>query len=126
MRDVNAVDIDIPAILVRINRRFRSGITNEELYDATRGHWKVGRRRNGAQYAFAVYRGIVCEVYEIEGWLPAGSTLPLDDPQAAHNRGRWEFIGRVADKEVRQKYLGRSVAHYFTPGSRNPVQYEKC
>ena len=37
--------------------------------------------------------------------------------------GRWEFTGRVAPEEVRSRYVGRSVAHYFRPGNVNPVMY---
>lgn len=41
-------------------------MTKRELYEATRVVWKIGERRNNAQYAMAVYQGIVREVYKIE------------------------------------------------------------
>ena len=46
-----------------------------ELYDATRGIWKVGEERVKAKYAFAVFEGVIREVYEISQWLHAGSTF---------------------------------------------------
>lgn len=38
-----AVQIEEPAILIRISRLWDPGLSDDELYDATRGHWKVGR-----------------------------------------------------------------------------------
>ena len=96
----------------------------EELYEATRGVWKIGDRRDDARYAFAVAGGIVREVYRISQWHPAGSTpyitRPASDVQVL---GRWEFTGVVAPGAVRDKYLGRSVAHYFAQGNVNPITY---
>jgi hypothetical protein len=36
---------------------YRFGMTPMELYDVTRGRWKVGKKRYKAQYAFSVYDG---------------------------------------------------------------------
>jgi hypothetical protein len=60
------------AILIRINQLYRSNMNSQELYEATRGVWKVGLRRYKAKYAMAVYQGIVREVYRIDRWVPAG------------------------------------------------------
>jgi serine/threonine protein kinase len=69
-----AVRITEPALLIRINRLYREGMSAEALYDSTRGVWRVGTRREGAKYAMAVYGGVVREVYEIDRWHPAGTT----------------------------------------------------
>lgn len=53
------VKITEPALLIRINRLFRYGMSPVELYDATRGIWKIGPNREKARYAFAVYDGII-------------------------------------------------------------------
>jgi uncharacterized protein len=54
-----------PAVSIRINRQYRPTMTPAELYDATRSSWKVGNRRTKAKYAFAVFEGIVRQLYEI-------------------------------------------------------------
>ena len=74
------VKIRQPAILVRINQLYRYGMPDNELYDATRGVWRVNPER-GAKYAFAVFDGIVREVYEIRQWFPAGTTYSSRDPR---------------------------------------------
>ena len=71
----------------------------------------------------AVYRGVVREVYAVERWYPAGATFKDTRMRVS---GRWEFTGHVAEDRVRDKYLGRSVAHYFKQGQQNPVVYVNC
>src|SRR2546423_2694271 len=68
------VDVVDPAILIRINRLYRHGMSEDELYEATRGVWKLGPRRERARYAMAVFEGVVREVYVVDRWHPAGST----------------------------------------------------
>lgn len=118
------VEVTEPTLLIRISRQYREGMSEQELYEATRGVWKIGERRNGVQLAFAVFEGVVREVYEVEAWHPAGttpySTRPVEDVKVP---GRWEFTGRRASEDLRERYVGRSVASYLTPGSQNPVTY---
>jgi hypothetical protein len=109
------------AMLITINRLYRSDMSPEELYEATRGIWVIGLRRERAEYAMAVYQGIVREVYKIEKWHPAG-TLPYRFRDAIaedfKGSGRWEFEGHVAS-DVRDEYVGTSVG----PGGQNPIRY---
>ncbi len=115
-----------PAILIRINRLFHYGITPTELYDATRGVWIIGPNRALATYAFAVYHGIVREVYAISHWLPAGSTFSTRNPRGTKATGRWEFVGTVAPELIRKKYVDRAVDKYFAQHSQNPIKYVNC
>lgn len=127
--DAKEVRVAEPALLININRAFRYGMSPMELYDATRSAWKLaGLRRKLVRYAMSVYRGIVREVYEVSGWVPGGMTIRNDDLMGRRPRrkGRWEFVGVVAPDELRKKYIGRSVAGYFTKGSQNPVKYVNC
>src|SRR5437763_5435390 len=107
-----------PVILIRISKLFRADMTADELYDGTRSCWKVGKRREGAEYAIALHRGVVKEVYEIEKWHRGGATQCKSNIHKNPSyEGRWEFTGRIADHPVRSKYCGRSVAHEFPRGS---------
>jgi len=108
-----------PAILITINQLYRSGMSPQELYEATRGFWVVGPRREKAELALAVYQGVVREVYRIRAWHPA-ATLEYSTRDAEDNRGsgRWEFEGDIA-QDVREEYVGRSVGK----GGQNPIRY---
>jgi len=48
------VEITHRVLLIRVNRLYRYDMGDQELYEATRGVWRVGTRREQAEYAFAV------------------------------------------------------------------------
>ena len=77
-----------------------------------------------ARYAFAVYRGIIKEVYEIGEWLLAGSTkYRRRQFTPAHLKNRYEFVGKVAPDEIRDKYIGKRMPE---PHGQNPIRYYNC
>lgn len=121
------VSIEEPTLLFRLNRVYRRNMTALELYEATRGIWRLGGRREGARLAMAVFEGVVREVYSIDRWLPALSvpyeTRTLTPEQAD---GRWEFVGRVAPEDIRTRYVNGSVKAYLTANSQNPCTYVDC
>ena len=116
-----------PSLLIRINRLYRHTMSAAELYEATRGIWKVGVRRNSAHYAMAVFEGVVREVYRIKRWHPAGTlTYRTGIHQRLDVKGRWEFSGTRAEPEVRDLYRDRWVGSYLARGAQNPVTYVSC
>jgi hypothetical protein len=110
-----------PSILIRINKLYRFGMTPIELYDVTRGRWRTGETRHKVKFAFSVYDGVVKEVYEILHWFPSGATMSTrkDAPPPE----RWEFVGNIAESSIRDKYLNKSVSHYFHKAAQNPISY---
>lgn len=128
---MQTTEIEEKAILIRINKTFQKSMDRQALYDYTRGRWKVNTdRAKNAEYAIAVFKGIVQEVYEIEDWHKAGTTDSSrkinDKPELNSTKsliGRYEFTGKLAPKEIRKKYIHRSVKHYFVRGNSNPINY---
>ncbi len=118
-------DIKDNCILIRINKLYRVGMPPLDLYEATRGVWKVAApNREMARYALAVYKGVVQEVYCIHAWFPAGDTFYGTreiDREAAE--GDWEFVGNIAEDRIRKRYLYRSFAALFPNGAINPIRY---
>ena len=116
-----------PVILVRINQLYDPSMDGRELYDHVRGVWVVGERRNAAEFALGVYRGEILEAYSIDDWHPAGTTeyasRIIDRNKYAN---RWEFTGKIAPEEIRERYVGKSAAHCFVQGEANPVKYINC
>ena len=123
--DKQEVNIEEPSILIRINQFFRYSMTPTELYDFTRAQWKVKLdRAEKARFAFAVYDGIIQEVYQILQWHPAGSTF--NSRQSTPIEGRYEFVGNIAPEAIRKRYRYKSVRHYFKKGNANPIFYLNC
>lgn len=130
----DGLKIDEPVIAITLNQQYRHIRNAEDLYNCTRGLWRVSKHHaERARYAFAVYQGVIKEVYEIDRWLPATPeskefwrtrlTAQGKDPHAVINEGRYEFVGRIAASDVRDRYIGRRL-----PGRRaqNPIRYFNC
>ena len=125
------LQIDEPTLLIRINKTYESKMSSESLYDYTRGRWKVNPiRAKNVKFAFSIFDGIVQEVYEVHNWYEAGTTessrKPTDKPELNSTKstvGRFEFEGKVASDEIRNKYLDKSVRHLFAKGNANPIKY---
>lgn len=112
------VSVTEPAMFIRINGLFREDMSPEELYNATRSSWRVSpSRANKVQYALSVYQGIVREVYRVDGWFPVTS----GEKEILQNRH--EFVGSIAENNIRDKYLHESVKHYFKNGAQAPCIY---
>lgn len=107
-------------ILITINKLYRSDMSPEELYEVTRGIWRVGETsRNKVEFAMAVYQGIVLEVYRVEQWHPAGTLRSkTSDISEFKATSRWEFSGSVA-KDIRDQYVDFSVGK----AGQNPIRY---
>lgn len=120
--------INDPSILIKVTFGFRPDMTIPQMYDATRGCWKTGTKRSKAKYAMCVYGNVIREVFEISAWLPAGATMKARhlDGRPKPEKGRWEFVGRVADEKVRKRYRGKSVEAWYGWGAQNPIRYVSC
>lgn len=117
MYDAKKLNTTLPVMLININSLFERDMSDDALYEAVRKWWVVGKRREKAEYAIAVYRGLTREVYKIKN----GSWKPLDD-----NQKRWSFEREPIDDELRNELRLKDVKQYFGQGSANPIKYINC
>ena len=91
------------AVFLNISQKFRAGMSADNLYETTRGTWKV-ESRESLQYAMAVAGGEVKEVYEIDPgeWESVGDR-------------RWRFSGALANEKIRSQCIGRRVKRMYGP-----------
>lgn len=112
------------SILIRINRLYKESLSELQIFEATRGVWKIGEKRKLVKLAFAVFQGEIKEIYEIKAWHPAGTlkyeTRNKEDVQI---KERWEFDGSLADEQIRKNFIGKSVKSLFKKGMANPITY---
>jgi hypothetical protein len=97
---------------ILINRDYKSTFGDLEIFEYTRGIWTKGMKTiaGDSKYAYATFKGVVKEVYEIHSWVPAGSQeyfTRVLDPKKVNER--WEFVGRKAPEEVRKRYVGKLI-----------------
>lgn len=113
-------------ILIRINNLYRNDMTPLELYEATRGYWRINpEQASKADYVFSVYDGMVVEVYQPMQWFHGLSTFSTRQELVSEERckPRYEFVGKIADADIRDLYVGKSVAGLFSNGEQNPIKY---
>ncbi len=119
-----------PVMLITINQLYHNGMTAQELYEATRGVWANHsfERLAGVGLVFAVFEGIVREVYQPEVWRPAGTEGYETRPALTSEdiKGRVEFVGKLAPESVRKRYIDTSVREYLGKGNQNPCRYVNC
>lgn len=123
--DLTKRDFIDNSILITINKTYRNDMTPMELYEYTRGYWEVNiDNAKKMKYAFACFQGIVMEVYEIVEWYPSFTTLTLrNETKSEKTIKRYEFIGRLAEEKVREKYKGKSVASLIKKGNQHSINY---
>ena len=117
-------DIKENLAVIKLTKSYRSDLARDELYDLTRGAWVCKlERAMKADYVLSVHDSIVMEVYKADDWVPAkeldrSPELRKGDLQETRRIG---FNGKIADDEVRDRYLGKSVKKLFKPGNAHPI-----
>lgn len=93
-----------------LNSTYQSGMTPLTLFECTRGIWRNPPTEKKFKFAYATYEGIVKEVYEIKGWLPAGTQAYFTrDFTNRDCSDRLEFYGSIANEFVRKEYVGHLI-----------------
>ncbi|MBQ6007186.1 MAG: hypothetical protein IJL17_01505 [Kiritimatiellae bacterium] len=114
-RPIHETEFDVPTAIIKINRKYRENMNDDEVRKAVGGWWRL--RIDVAQkvkLVLAVANGYVKGVYSVEKWIPAS---------APEEVGRIGFIGHPADEVTRKKFMGRSSKALFGRGAANPVRY---
>ena len=117
-------DITDNVIMIKINQLYHYGMTDFEIYEATRAYWHVNlEQASKVEYAFSIYDGMVLEVYKIAQWFPAGSCFNSRMEDIDKLNKRYEFVGTIAFEDIRKKYVGKMVSDLFLKGNQNPIKY---
>lgn len=113
------VSIEVPCLLITVNRLFARNVDDARLYEITRGDWVVGNRREKARFALGVFRGLVRAAYRIERWESVTATGP-----GQRKSRRWRFSGSIANDL--HHLIGGDVTAYLGKASQNPIRYVHC
>jgi len=84
--------LTIPPSLFTSTSYSGMGMSEIDLYDATRGVWRLNPKIAADRLAMAVFDGVIQEVYDVKQWLPAGSTYSTRG--RLRSRDRWSSLAR--------------------------------
>jgi len=130
----NAKDVTIKHKVIMIIRNpWNPDLPEYEHYDRTRSAWRLGNKKDQAEYAFLVHQGIVKRIYSIAAWYPDGTTFHSRNNPDPNNhfyvkdysiRDRFEFVGRMLDQEdkISKLYIGKSIKKYIR-ATGSPCHY---
>lgn len=123
-------EIDINTVLLKISRMYHYGMTEFQIYEATRCCWIMNTEKaNKVDYAMSVCDGMIVEVFKIAAWLPCHTTLQgtretiyeKEIYEKDERLNKLEFVGNLAEDSIRDKYKGRMVDDWLK--FENPVYY---
>ena len=101
-----------------LERTFKHTFGDLEILEHTRGIWSR-KQDSDVKFAYATFRGIVKEVYEIYTWVPAGTQQYFTRKLNKRNiKDRHEFVGKKAEESIRDRYVGKLIEKdrsYGTP-----------
>ena len=126
--------IEVPAILIKIERQWLPNLTPDQLYERTRRYWTCQPEKKPIppQVVICVARGVIREVYDIHGWeeypdMERADRDPTRIPQkAGKTKSRRGFLGEITkDAKLRSSLIGKSVRH-IPFGSGLPFAYVNC
>lgn len=99
-----ATPTDRPAVVMRIGKRWNPEMDVDDGYDAARGWWVIGPKRDRCEYAIAVAHGVVCDVYRIRRLIDCdpsvdpnlrmGAKVTLVSSEVAHTT--WRLVRQLA------------------------------
>jgi len=107
------IEIIDPVMLININKLYKRNMTESELYEATRQSWVCWPQRENVKYVLVHYKGIIREVYEVDGWYIVRGN-------------RWAFDSTVAAENIRERYINWLVKYLFPKWAANPIRYINC
>jgi len=126
-------NITVAAILIKIEREWRPGLSADQLYERTRRYWRCRpmARKPPPTHAMAIARGIIREVYRVDRWV-SYSDWPSDRDlsRSAADNEIWSGGARVGFEGTICPHLstlrGNSVRHLVTGSAQNPITYVNC
>ena len=128
-------DIKHNILVIKINKLYRKGMSQAELYDSVRGFWNASLKSIKArkvEYVFGVYNGLVVAVYKPDEWhygyemidTPQRELLKQEDYERL--KKRVYFICKDYDilDEDGRFYLNKSIANLkVNQSAQNPITY---
>lgn len=107
-------------VMFVISKSYKAGVSEADLYDMTRGNWRIGEKsRNAARIALGISDGIIRSAYVVDYW---GNSTERYAPDVAKGfEGRSYFSGKRSNES--DKWIGLSVRHLApAQGAANPVR----
>ena len=128
-------DIKHNVLVIKINKLYRRGMSDAELYDTVRGYWAASLKSieaRGVKYVFGVYNGLIVAVYKPDAWYygseldnaPQRGILKPEDYERLKNRVYFTCKDYNALDDEGRFYLHKSIVNLkVNQSAQNPITY---
>ena len=128
-------DIKHSILVIKINKLYRRGMSESELYDVVRGFWAASLKSietRKVKYVFGVYNGLIVAVYKPDEWhygyemidIPQRDILKPEDYEKLNNRIYFICKNYNDLDEEGQFYRNKSIANLkVNQSAQNPITY---
>ena len=117
--------IDNDCMIININKQYSRGMGRDAIYYATKEKWKIGKEMlRKIKYVLSEYRGLIIEVFKVDEWYETKREYRPGAQRAGQTYIGYGFNGHIAEDDVRNKYINKSIAHKKVKGRSNPISYK--
>ena len=128
-------DIKHSILVIKINKLYRRGMSEAELYDSVRGFWAASLRSiksRNVKYVFGVYNGLILGVYKPDAWhygyemldAPQRDILDLEGFERLKNRVYFVCNDYRNLDDEGKFYLHKSIVKLkVNQSAQNPISY---
>ena len=128
-------DIKHSILVIKINKLYRRGMSEAELYDAVRGYWAASLKSietRKVKYVFGVYNGLIVAVYKPDAWYygseldkaPQRGILKPEDYERLKSRVYFTCNDFTALDDEGKFYLNKSIVNLkVNQSAQNPITY---
>jgi hypothetical protein len=116
-------------IIININRNYKRGIDDKNIYNATKACWSINKNRlvdkngnNLIKYVLSEYRGLIVEVFEVYKWYEAERGFGPTAKKHGKTKMGMCFEGKVASEDIRKMYINKSITK--KKGEANIIKYK--
>jgi len=128
-------DIKHSILVIKINKLYRRGMSEAEIYDTVRGCWSASLKSietRNVKYVFGVYNGLIVAVYKPDEWhyvyemidIPRKDIITQEELERLKNR--IYFICKDYNNldEEGEFYLNKSIQNLkVNQSAQNPITY---
>ena len=129
-KELKVKDFSGKVVLLNIVKNWEDGMedTNDKemsfsLYEASCGSWVMNYdEAQELDYAIPVHDGKIIEVYKVVKWCHENEVMRNPVYVEPSKSERCDFVGRKADDDIRNKYIGNTVKEMYEHPKQNPVR----
>lgn len=128
-------DVKHSVLVIKINKLYRKGMSETELYDVIRGYWAASLKSikdRKVEYVFGVHNGLIVAVYKPDEWhygyemvdAPQRELLKPEDYERLKNRIYFVCKNCTVLDEYAEFYRYKTIANLkVNQSAQNPITY---